>query len=106
MTRDLAIPLDHYREIVLRFPGQALSEQDWAVLMAVLAAMRPALVEPGRPGAALDNTGDPLQLTPDEAIEVSLALRDHLAVVGPTVRRGTDLEALADRLIAHERATS
>lgn len=103
MTRDLTIPLGPYRELTLRFPEQQLTEADWQVLLSVLAAMKPALVEPDIVDAHIASE---LELTPDEAIEVSLLINERATgrEDGRLVRRGIDLTELARRLIAHERS--
>lgn len=99
MSRDLQIPLGPYRELVLRFPEQALSEADWAVLMAVLAAMRPALVEPDVANAEIL----PAYSTDDLNL-AARALRDWAgALEGDPEARPATIWALADRLDAHER---
>lgn len=101
-TRTLTIPIAPYGDIALQFPREPLSETDWAVLIAVLQAMKPVLVEPDLVDAEI---ASPLLLTPDEAIEVAIVLRSEVDRGELAVRRGTDLCALADRLDAHERNT-
>lgn len=103
MTRVLTIPLAPYRSVELQVPDQNLTEADWATLIAVLDAMRPALVEPDPVPIDAETDDDPLRLTPDEAIEIVLILRDYTAGSGTVEIRGTSLPALADRLDAHER---
>jgi hypothetical protein len=83
-------------------PEATLSEADWALLMAVLQAMKPALVDLVVADASVADVHD---LTPDERIEVALALRAHLAGGAARIRRGTDLADVADRLDWFERET-
>jgi hypothetical protein len=101
--RILTIPMRTYSAgIEIQLPESPLSEADWGVFMAVLQAMKPALVEPDVVDAEI---ASPLLLTPDEAIEVAIVLRSEVDRGEFAVRRGTDLYALADRLDAHERNT-
>lgn len=87
-ARELRIPIRPWQAITITVPQDTMSEADWAVLMAVLAAMKPALVEQIPDAQIVDNTDGEIAL--QHAREIAYYARFGAGEAPPWWRAGRD----------------